>query len=744
MKLLKSYLIIIVCIASFSELSAQTIQKSIKQIKTKQYNEAASFLLPIENKNDRNIEDLYALSLFYAAPHNYQNKAKAVYYFRDANLAYLQTSVKEKKYLKKEFKIDSEAIRKTGNQIAKTVYSYFASEGDLSALREFNAIFPDYAMSESKATKDWEIAIEGEKLKLELGYNAELEKEYKAFIKRAAPKEIALTALQVLASPLIHKKDWEAAMILFEKYQAKFPAQDYRIAKTIDLLKEKGDDIKIKSISDIINSSGDNYAPVISVDEKKLFFCGRNRKDNLGNEDIFQSNFENDNWKKPELIKGMNKRRENEAPLCISPDNKMLITYKKGDLWYCTQNSDLSWSEPKPFININTRQFVEIDASLSADGKALFFASDREGNIGTFHHLGDLFNGGFMGNMDIWVSIKNKDSIWGKPINIGKAINSNLCERSPFMHSDMKTLYFSSANYGSLGGLDVYKSTRLSDTSWTQWSEPVNLGKSINTAFDDFDYKFSADGKKAIFTANKKESVYIAVMELPEIQKIVNVNLNVNVNDSITNAPVKAIITIKNLTDNVNLATLKTNNFGQISLTIPADKQIGINAEAPEYHQASDRFDTYNLRNSVQIVRNIRMRPVSTDFLIVDMDNIEEEPVTITLNNILFDYNLYEIKPQSFPELDRLVNFLKQYPDVYIIISGHTDNVGENDYNKKLSENRAISVKQYLLRKGCNEKHFKTAGFGEERPVDTNETPEGRLKNRRVELLISANGFVEE
>ncbi len=743
MKLFISYpIIVLIFLSCIFDFQAQTIQKTIKSLKTKKYNAAAPFLLSAENGFKKNTELLYCLSIFYAAPTNYQNKGKAAYYFRDANLAYSKSTFKEKKQLKTEFKIDEKSMLKALNQVAKAVYPYFTIEGDLSALREFSEIFPEYALSESKATKDWDIANEGENLKLEQGYNSELEKEYRAFIKKAGPKEIALAALQVLASPKIAKKDWEAAAQIFEKYQKEFSAQDYRIAKIINMLREKTDEIPIKSIGKQVNSSGDNYAPVLSADEKKLFFCGRNRKDNLGNEDIFESSYENNDWNKPELLKGINKRRENEAPLSLSSDKRMMITYKKGDLWYSRQSSEMLWSEPLPINNINTNEFTEIDASITPDGNAILFASDKEGNFGTFHHLGDKFNGGFMGNMDIYVSKKINDSIWSKPVNIGKSINSNLCERSPFLHPDMKTLYFSSANYGSLGGLDVYKSTRLSDTSWTEWSEPVNLGKSVNTVLDDFDYKFSADGKKAIFTAINNKSVFIAVMELPEKKQIEEVKLVVNITDSVTNKAIIAQVSIDNLTDNFQLVSQSTNSNGQISETVLADKQFIIHSESPGYQSASDKFDTYNLRDTSQIVRNIKMSPLP-DILIVDMDNIDEEPVTITLNNILFDYNLYGLKPESFPELNRLVNFVKQYPDVFIVISGHTDNSGEKNYNKKLSENRAISVKNYLVKKGCNEKHLKTAGYGDERPVDTNETDEGRENNRRVELSISTSGFSE-
>ncbi|MFN8256645.1 MAG: OmpA family protein [Bacteroidales bacterium] len=737
----KKLILILLTLVGITHLQSQTIQNTLKQIRSKKYDEAAPFLLSAESFANRNTEVLYALSLFYSAPTNYQNLAKAAYYFRDASLAFYQTPVKEKKELKNEFKIDEEALLKTENQLAKNIYKYFAKEGDLYSLREFYKIFPNYQVYETRGKKDWEIAEEGEKLRLEEGYKPELEKTYRSFIKKSGPKEIAMTALQVLAGSRIIKRDWEGAVAIFEKYRSEFPPEDYRVDKIISLLRENLPEPNIVSISPRINSSGDNYAPVLSADEKTIYFCGRNRKDNLGNEDIFSSAFENGEWSKPVLVKGLNRKKENEAPLAISPDNKILITYKKGDLWFSSANSEKGWNEPKPINSINTPEFTEIDATFSADGKVMLFASDREGNLGTFHHMGEKFNGSYMGNLDIYLSKRINDSTWSKPVNLGKSINTNLCERSPYLHPDGKTLYFSSAGHGSLGRLDVFKSTRLSDTSWTRWSEPVNLGKTLNTIDDDFDYKFTADGKKAIFTTTDKGRIYITVINLPERKKITSTRLLVNVTDSLTGKPLVSSVVIKNSTDKSAISNGKTNNAGWMATKIPAEKQISIVAEAPDYYVSTDVFDTYNLRDTAQITRYLRLSP--KNILQVNMDEVEDHPVTITLKNILFDYNLADLKAESFPELDKLVNFLKLYPDVYIIISGHTDNTGEKDYNKKLSARRANSVKNYLVKKGCYESHLRTAGYGDERPVDTNDTDEGRENNRRVELSISMEGFAE-
>jgi len=745
MKFSKSNITIVLFFILFlNDLHAQTIKKSIAFLRNKKYDNAAPALLSAESQNIKKIEVLYGLSLLYAAPNKYQNFGKAAYYFRDATILFTQTTAKERTVLKKDFSIDLTALKRTEMQIARATYNYFAIEGSLSTLKEFYKIFPDYQPKESVAKKDWDIATEGEKLKLHTGFNSALANEYQAFICKAAPKEIAFATLQVLVSPKITKKDWDGAIKIYKEYQDEF-RNDNRIAKVIATLKEKSDNNIIKSISDNINSSGNNYAPVLSPDEKKLYFCGRNRVDNLGNEDIFESSFIGDDWSKPVLLKGINTSAENEAPLTISPDNKILITYKKGDLWYSTRNADSSWSEPRSIKEINTKEFVEIDASFSPDGKALFFASDREGNIGTFHHLGEPFNGGIMGNMDIYVSTKINDTTWSTPINLGKTINSNLCERSPFLHPDMKTLYFSSANYGSLGGLDVYKSTRLSDTSWTLWSEPVNLGKNINSVADDFDYKFSADGSKAIFAANNHDKIYIATIELPKKKKqIILVKLLVNVKDSTTNKNLTASVAFQNLTDQVQLSTLITDSLGNTKFSVPVGKLIGVYVSATGYNPASLQIDTHNIMDSATLHREIKLLPIQQASTFANIEEIKQHPVTITLNNILFDFDLSSLKPESFPELDRLVAFVKLYPEIFIVISGHTDNIGDEIYNKNLSENRTISVKNYLVENGCNEKHLKSVGYGKERPIATNSTAEGRKKNRRVELNISVNGFVAE
>jgi len=557
------------------------------------------------------------------------------------------------------------------------------------------------------------------------------------FIKENAPKERAFVALQLRAFKFIDLKMWDIAIQHYEKYRPLFPEMDNKIGKIIELLKADKENVIITNLGDAINTESPEFVPVISPNEKELYFTGFDRRDGYGKEDIFVSKKSSVDWEKAINIgKSINTTDKNEGCIGISADNNQLLLFGsynesigRGDIFYVDKTAD-GWSQIQHFPEpINSADW-DADAFLTSDGKALMFVSDRPGGIGEYFQRGkenELHNGG---NTDIYISQKTIDG-WSDPINLGHIINTPYEERTPFLHPDGKTLYFSSDGHYGLGDLDVFKSVRLKEDSWTEWSEPMNLGKEINTSGYDFGYKISTSGLTAFFSAYVAENSDIYSITLPEE---VRPDAVATIAGKVTDAPgnfLEAEIKWEDLSTGNNVGILKSNpQDGTYFITLPLGKNYGYYAEKKGYYPVSKNINLEHCLNSTNIIENI---------VLVSVETMKKQGVSVRINNIFFDYDKYELKPESFPELDRLVRFLTENPDATVEISGHTDNIGTDDYNQNLSAKRAQAVVEYLVAQGCKMEFLKSKGYGKTKPVDTNETGEGRANNRRVEFSFLNN-----
>jgi outer membrane protein OmpA-like peptidoglycan-associated protein len=562
------------------------------------------------------------------------------------------------------------------------------------------------------------------------------EEELKQYIYQLAPSENAFVALQRLAAPYIDKKDWKGAVKLYKQYWEWFPEDIIRLQKIEELLNAHAQNLITTDLENI-NTEADEYFPVISIDGKKMYFTGSGREDNLKGEDIFYSDFINGLWMPAKRMKKPFSTKEDDAVNSVSADGNILVifgTYKGalggGDNFYAEKTSS-GWSEIKPFPKPLNSTYWDCDGFLTADGKAFLFTSDRKGGVGDFHRGGYFFHGGYDGNTDIYVSVKS-DSGWGEPVNLGTIINTPYAERSPFLHPDGKTLYFSSDGHYGLGGLDVFKTVRLNDSSWTEWSEPVNLGKDINTSVNDIAYKITTDGNLAYFTSDRpggKGGYNIYSITLPEEAKPDKNVLTVSgkVTDENDN-PLDAGISWFNLSLNKNAGSLKSNpETGEYTITLTVSSKYSYYAEKQGYYSVSNDIDLTEEKSFGEMTVNIKM---------VSVKSLQESEAPLKLNNIYFDFDRYEIKLESFSELDRVYKFLNDNPGINVEISAHTDAVGSDEYNLELSQQRAESVVNYLIAKGINSDRLIAKGYGESQPVADNETEAGKALNRRVEMKI--------
>ncbi len=621
----------------------------------------------------------------------------------------------------------AEEARTQYETLWKKLCADFYSEGELAQMDIFAKQYPSYPFYTDDDRAAYAIAQEADRLKLAMPYSEDYLPYYKNYVTKAAPNQQAFVALQRMVSPYIEWGRYKDAGDIYASYSHRFPDQKADIDRIADMLRAPGNKSKTTALPKTINTDYLEYAPVITPDGKTLYFCGNGRPDNIGNEDIFVAEFAKGTWQQAKSFDQFNTPLGNEAPLAVSPDGNMLLIYKDANIYF-TERTRNGWKDLKKMTVLNFGNSWSADASFAPDGSAIFFITDRQGNVGRYHPHESYFHGSYHGNSDIYVSTRNSDGSWNTPINIGSTINTPYAERSPWLASDMKTLYFSSDGHCGMGKLDVFKATRLSDTSWTQWSEPINLGKEINTANDDYNYLISTDGKSAMFTKVSSSNVDICTVEIPEKMRPEAIGIVFGKVDDNTGKPLAATIKWEDLETGKILGTLQCNpQKGTYFITLPAGKKYGYFVEMDGYYPVSGNLNTEGLTTGKDIERNITMNSIA---------EILEGKVAIVLENIFFDTNKYQLRAESFPELARLAAFIRSNPTAVLEISGHTDNSGSADANRTLSQRRADSVKDYLINLGCPADNIRTKGYGADKPVADNTTEQGKAKNRRVEFKI--------
>ncbi len=521
-----------------------------------------------------------------------------------------------------------------------------------------------------------------------------------------------------------------------------------------DIYKRRFKNVKVEQIKELVkpikgyyllrDGTGGDYSPVISADGRVMVFVST-RKGGKGREDIWITTRTGDKWSEPINLKSLN-TRSSEGVSGISADNRMLILAynskynpspkeKRGGIREGYGSMDIffserigsgwdRWGRPKNAGKPPNSRYWDAQATISPDGKYLFFSSSRKGGYG---------------GLDIWMCVRKEDGTWSKPINLGPNVNTPGNEISPFIHSDGKTLYFASNGWPSFGGYDIFVSKRIGEN---QWTKAENLGIPYNTQEDDIFFSIPASADWIYFsrvdsvdvkTGVKIYHIYRASIpprdSLTEKQKKVMpepVNLvRGRVFDAKTKEPLKAKITIEDLSGDRVWFSSYTDDRGEFVVVLPSERFYGLTAEPLDTLHAfqSFNFDLKGLKHYQEKFLEIPLQPI-------------EKGAKFVLNNIFFDFNSAELKPESKLELDRLVKFLKKHRSINITIAGHTDIIGTEEYNQKLSEKRAKAVADYLISKGINPRRLKVVGYGSKRPIAPNDTPEGRAKNRRVEIVF--------
>jgi outer membrane protein OmpA-like peptidoglycan-associated protein/tetratricopeptide (TPR) repeat protein len=478
-------------------------------------------------------------------------------------------------------------------------------------------------------------------------------------------------------------------------------------------------DVKIENIGNKVNSPYPDYAPVISADETVLIFTSRRPNTTGGKKDPTNQYYEdiyisakdsNAQWSSPVNIGNNINTAGHDASLGLSPDGQELFVYRNEDIYFSKLEGN-KWAVPQKMpATINNPKSWESSVSITSDENILFFSSDKPGGFG---------------GLDIYVTKKLPNKQWGPAKNLGPLINTPYDDDAPFIHPDNKTLYFSSKGHNTMGGFDIFTIQYNSKTD--SLSGLNNAGYPINTADDDIFFVWSADGTRAYFSSLRSGENFgekdIYVLHRPKT-KISLIVLKGRVFSKDNGIPLGAALTVTDNELNKVLGVYYANSYtGKYTILIPPGKNYGISVEADKHLNHSENVDIPYKEEYFEIIKDIVLEPLKTGSLTV-------------LNNVFFDFNKADLKNESFGELERIVNLLKENSSLMIEIAGHTDNVGNDFDNQGLSEKRVLAVINYLSSKGIDFKRLCGKGYGEKFPVESNDTENGRQKNRRTEMII--------
>jgi outer membrane protein OmpA-like peptidoglycan-associated protein len=494
----------------------------------------------------------------------------------------------------------------------------------------------------------------------------------------------------------------------------------------INLVEDTELNLVKENLGSQINTKYSEIMPVISHDGKTLFMTVKDDPNNIGSgekekDDVWFSIIGKDGkWGQRKNIGAPINNKTHNFAISISPDNNSLILSGqydnngnyKGEGISVSHKLKKGWGLPEDITIANFYNNGIYSAfCISPDRKVLIMALERADSFG---------------DLDLYVSFLNKNQTWTEPKNMGKTLNTYGYEVAPFIAADGKTLYYSTNGKMGYGSNDIYMSKRLDD-SWTKWSEPKNLGRKVNTPDWDAYYTIPASGDYAYMVSSDnslgEEDIFrIKVSKKSKPEPVVIIYGKVL--NKANNSPIQADIIYHDLKSNENNGIARSNpNDGSYKIILPYGKAYGFLAEKNNFLSQSDNIDLTEVKEFMEIERNLYLSPI-------------EIGKSITLNNVFFEKGQSVLLPGSDAELDRLVKILIDNPTLDIELSGHTDNVGDPKINIKLSEDRVDVIKKYLVNKGIASKRMTGKGYGGSKPVASNATEETRKLNRRVEFKI--------
>lgn len=467
-----------------------------------------------------------------------------------------------------------------------------------------------------------------------------------------------------------------------------------------------------------------DYAPSTDPTGRIIYFSSKRKggfapdknEDKEGDDDLYKVEFVDGKWSSPQLLPEPINSPNNEGSACVSADGQMLVyvacSREDGvgscDLYVMTLEGD-KWSAPKNMGNVVNSKQWDSNPTISSDGQRIIFASQREGGYGS---------------SDLYMIEKNSFGEWGTPMNLGGVVNTPFADNYPYLSSDGKTLYMASQGHPGYGEYDLFK-TVFENGKWTQ---PVNMGKPLNTAQNDIYFSIGGSGETAYFAssinqANDAEELYS--ITIPEAMRPTpTVIVSGVVSNAKTGDKVGAYVLVEDLNSGELIAINKSNSLtGKYLVVLPAGRNYSVSANKEAFFFFSQSFDLPATAKYQEIKKDISLKPI-------------EKGAKVVLNNIFFETGKATLSPDSKLELTKCSDLMKANPSMIIEVGGHTDNVGDDALNMKLSGERAKSVREHLIADGIVASRIQSKGYGESSPVASNDMDDGRKANRRTEFII--------
>lgn len=540
--------------------------------------------------------------------------------------------------------------------------------------------------------------------------------------------EKALQKDSVGAAPYILKyatalatiSDYKKALSALKAFSNKTPAHQQQnindLIAICEFVTQQEVDIlaKVTNVGDSVNTANAEYFPTVTVQDSLLLFMRRNKDKR---EDFLFSNMNSNGFSLAKTLSDTLNFADKKGAPSLSSDLKTLyyaaeymeMGYGRYDI-YKVSKTDSGWSAPLNLgRNINS-DFWESAPSISPDGQALYFSSNKPGGFG---------------GIDIYVSYKTKNGYWSQAYNLGPNINTKGDDQTPFIHADNRTLYFASNGWPGYGGTDLFVAFKKLDG---KWSKPTNLGYPINTFDNEGSIAIASNGWEGYIASDRIDSrgeLDIYKVVLPQKARAnKSYYFNGFITDAFSHLPIPGLVRLSDPKDSTKFMVINVDSTGVFVLSIPEFDSLGIQVNSPQHDYASTLLSKEKLIQLAGTSQNFNLSPIQNKF-------------TKDFKNVFFDVNNAQLNAASFVELDALVNYLENTNNATIFIEGHTDNTGSEIANINLSEKRAFAIAQYLIKKGIATQRISAKGFGASKPIADNGTAAGRAQNRRTSFTIT-------
>ena len=501
------------------------------------------------------------------------------------------------------------------------------------------------------------------------------------------------------------------------------------VSVSISVSKDTPKEIQKENLGKTVNSPGQEVAPVISPDGRTLYFTRNFNKANIGSPD------RQDVWFSTLTSTGGGPATWTEAvnigsPINNTGDNAISGMATDGRTAYLinvyrpdggmsfgiskSMRTKAGWSQPvecRIANNYNLHEKNQLEFCVSPDGRAIILAVQRKDS---------------RGDRDLYVSLQKADNSWSEPVSLGHVVNTADSESSPFLASDGRTLYFTSAGHPGFGNGDIFVTRRVDD-SWSNWSEPENLGPAINTAEWDGYFTIPASGDYAYLSSRAGslgEDDIFRLKLYPTIKPDPVAIISGQVLDAYTKKPIASDVVSSIVGETKDMGRAEYNpETGEYKIILPTLKVYTLKASKEGYFPTTETID---------LSKDKRFRDIRKNLYLVKIESGQK----FTMREVLFQQSQFALLPGADAELNLVASMLEKYPSMELLIEGHTDNQGEWEPNMKLSEDRVRVVKEYLTGKGVAANRIQTKAWGPSKPVASNETEEKRKLNRRVEFTI--------